>query len=213
MSSKLGVASSNEQGFEPTEVAWMPFGMSSENQGQSRDRVRNSRRALTSARIEDLAEAERYQVALVPLPGLMGPINGDAPAFADLGSVLVLPLTWKDVLIRLRSQDPFAKLSPNGKVVSFGASSVDFSSMEIHRAGKRVPVTALEFKLLRYFILNAGRVISRDELLNEAWGFDNYPCTRTIDTHVWRLRQKLESDPANPSHFHTVHAMGYKFLP
>jgi DNA-binding response OmpR family regulator len=62
-------------------------------------------------------------------------------------------------------------------------------------------------------ILNPERVISRDELLNEVWGFDNYPCTRTVDTHMWRLRRKLELDPANPMHFHTVRAIGYKFLP
>jgi DNA-binding response OmpR family regulator len=85
--------------------------------------------------------------------------------------------------------------------------------MEVRRAGKPLVLTALEFKLLRYLLLNPERVISRDELLNEVWGFDNYPCTRTVDTHMWRLRQKLESDPANPDHFHTVHAMGYKFLP
>lgn len=70
-----------------------------------------------------------------------------------------------------------------------------------------------EFKLLQYFISNPAKVISRDELLNEVWGLDNYPCTRTVDSHVWRLRQKLEPDPARPIHFHTVHAVGYKFLP
>jgi DNA-binding response OmpR family regulator len=213
MSLKLGAASSNELDFEPTEVAWMPFVMGSDNQGQSRDRMRTSKRGLTSPCIEDLAQAERYQVALIPLPGLMRPADKAASGFTDLESVLVLPLTWKDVLIRLRSHDPFAKSRQTGDVVSFGATSVQLSSMEIHRAGKRIPVTALEFKLLRYLLLNAGRVISRDELLNEVWGFDNYPCTRTIDTHMWRLRQKLESDPTNPSHFLTIHAMGYKFLP
>jgi DNA-binding response OmpR family regulator len=56
-------------------------------------------------------------------------------------------------------------------------------------------------------------VISRDELLNEVWGYENYPCTRTVDTHILRLRKKLEPEPAHPKHFHTVHNAGYKFLP
>jgi len=60
--------------------------------------------------------------------------------------------------------------------------------------------------------LNAGRVISRDELLNEVWGYENYPCTRTVDNHILRLRQKLERDPSRPVHFRTVHGAGYKFM-
>jgi DNA-binding response OmpR family regulator len=60
---------------------------------------------------------------------------------------------------------------------------------------------------------NPERVISRDELLNEVWGYQNYPCTRTVDNHILRLRQKLESDRSRPSHLFTVHGMGYKFVP
>jgi hypothetical protein len=62
-------------------------------------------------------------------------------------------------------------------------------------------------------VSNPKRVISRDELLNEVWGYENYPCTRTVDNHVLKLRQKLELDPAEPVHFRTVHRMGYKFVP
>jgi DNA-binding response OmpR family regulator len=78
--------------------------------------------------------------------------------------------------------------------------------------GQPVVLTALEFKALKYFIQNARRAISRDELLNHVWGYENYPCTRT-DNHILRLRQKLESDPSRPVHLRTVHGTGYKFLP
>jgi DNA-binding response OmpR family regulator len=71
----------------------------------------------------------------------------------------------------------------------------------------------MEFKTLRYLIQNARLVISRDQLLNEVWGYENYPCTRTVDSHILRLRQKLEQDPSEPIHFVTVHGAGYKFLP
>ena len=79
--------------------------------------------------------------------------------------------------------------------------------------GERMPLTAQEFKTLKFFMMNPSRVISRDELLNEAWGYDSYPCTRTVDNHVLRLRQKLESDPSDPVHFLTVHGAGYRFVP
>jgi DNA-binding response OmpR family regulator len=67
--------------------------------------------------------------------------------------------------------------------------------------------------LLKYFANSPSRVISREELLNEVWGYQNYPTTRTVDNHVLRLRQKLEPDPANPRYFLTMHGSGYKFSP
>ncbi len=74
-------------------------------------------------------------------------------------------------------------------------------------------MTNKEFKILEFLIRNAERVIPRDELLNEVWGYECYPCTRTVDTHIRRLREKLEGDPSHPSHLLTVHAVGYKFVP
>ena len=95
----------------------------------------------------------------------------------------------------------------------FGDVTVSFSSMEASRKGMPVMLTALEFKTLKYLVENVRRVISRDELLNEVWGYENYPCTRTVDNHILKLRQKLERDPSRPVHFRTVHGVGYKFLP
>jgi two-component system alkaline phosphatase synthesis response regulator PhoP len=95
----------------------------------------------------------------------------------------------------------------------FGGVRGCFSAMEIHRNGRPVSLTCKEFKTLAYLIKNPRRVISRDELLNEVWGYANYPCTRTVDNHIFQLRKKLEAEPGNPKHFHTVHSSGYKFLP
>jgi|ERR1700683_3275413 len=95
----------------------------------------------------------------------------------------------------------------------FGGVKGCFSTMEIHCNGRPVTLTRKEFKTLVYLIKNPRRVISRDELLNEVWGYDNYPSTRTVDNHIFRLRKKLESEPAYPKHFHTVHCAGYRFLP
>jgi DNA-binding response OmpR family regulator len=95
----------------------------------------------------------------------------------------------------------------------FGEVTVSFSEMEIYRKGQLVALTRKEFKTLAYLIRNARRVLSRDELLNEVWGYQSYPSTRTVDNHILRLRIKLEADPTRPKHFLTVHGTGYKFLP
>jgi DNA-binding winged helix-turn-helix (wHTH) protein len=102
--------------------------------------------------------------------------------------------------------------SPEGDLV-FGDVKVNFSSMEATRKGQPVMLTAMEFKALKYFAQNARRVISRNEFLNEVWGYKNYPSTRTVDNHILRLRRKLERDPSQPIHFKTVHSAGYRFLP
>jgi DNA-binding response OmpR family regulator len=95
----------------------------------------------------------------------------------------------------------------------FGGVKGCFSTMEIHRNDRPVILTCKEFKTLAYLIKNPRRVISREELLNEVWGYENYACTRTVDNHILKLRKKLETEPARPKHFHTVHCSGYKFLP
>ena len=123
------------------------------------------------------------------------------------------PFSPKELLARVR-----AALRRSQRVVipdqyAFADISVDFLKMELKRAGKPVVMTPQEFKMLKYFAQNPERVINRDELLNEVWGYENYPSTRTVDNHILRLRQKLEPDPENPVHFRTVHGAGYKFLP
>ena len=103
--------------------------------------------------------------------------------------------------------------TPSGDVAGFGDVRVDFMKMELTRNGRAVQLTAQEFKILKFMLQNPERVISREELLNTVWGYQNYPSTRTVDNHILKLRQKLEKDPANPVHFRTVHSSGYKFVP
>lgn len=101
-----------------------------------------------------------------------------------------------------------------GVVTRFADLCVDFSKMEVSRpSGEKVVLTAKEFKVLRFFLLHPNRVISRDELLNEVWGYECYPTTRTVDNHILKLRHKLEVNPSQPVHFLTVHCVGYKFVP
>jgi DNA-binding response OmpR family regulator len=121
--------------------------------------------------------------------------------------------TTMNLCVRLDEADALLTNSNATSAFEFGAVKGCLSTMEIHRNGRPVTLTNKEFKLLAYLIKNPRRVISRDELLNEVWGYENYPCTRTVDNHILRLRKKLEPKPADPKHFHTVHRTGYRFLP
>jgi DNA-binding response OmpR family regulator len=133
------------------------------------------------------------------------------------------PFSPRELLARVRRAmrrsaakvDPVSSITPktvNHEILDFGDAHVDFTSMEATRAGKHVTLTAQEFKLLKFFASTPGRVLSRDELLNEVWGYQNYPSTRTVDNHVLRLRQGLEPDPANPRFLLTIRSAGYKFV-
>jgi DNA-binding response OmpR family regulator len=95
----------------------------------------------------------------------------------------------------------------------FADCEVDFKKMTVRRGGKPVVLTAHEFKLLKFFTENAERVLTRDVLLNEVWGYNFYPTTRTVDNQILKLRQKLEPDPASPKHLLTIYGAGYKFVP
>lgn len=93
----------------------------------------------------------------------------------------------------------------------FGPVRIDFRRAEVDREGQPVELSSLEFKLLHYLIEHRGSVISRDQLLDEVWGYDAMPSTRTVDVHVAWLRQKLEPNPRHPQFILTVHGLGYKF--
>lgn len=125
------------------------------------------------------------------------------------------PFSPRELLARVRTamRRSLSMRTPLTETFTFGDVKVDFTKMELWRDGNLVPLTSQEFKVLRFMIQNAERVLSREELLNLVWGYRNYPSTRTVDNHILRLRQKLEKDPANPLHFRTVHSSGYKFVP
>ena len=95
---------------------------------------------------------------------------------------------------------------------SFGDVEVDLRRCRVIRGGRALDISSKEFELLKYFVCHSGETLSRDRLLEEVWGYDNYPTTRTVDTHLVRLRQKLEPDPEQPQFFLTVHGTGYRFV-
>jgi len=94
----------------------------------------------------------------------------------------------------------------------FGGVEVDFRRYEVRRDGETIEMTRKEFAILRMLASRQGEVVSRDELLNEVWGYESYPTSRTVDNHVAGLRAKLERDSSQPAHIKTIHGVGYKFV-
>lgn len=93
----------------------------------------------------------------------------------------------------------------------FDDVDVDFAQRTVRRAGRPVRLTDKEFRLLMYLIQRRGEVVTRDELLDRIWGYDTYPVTRTVDTHILSLRRKLDRTPPEPQHIRSVHGEGYRF--
>jgi DNA-binding response OmpR family regulator len=122
------------------------------------------------------------------------------------------PFSPRELLARMRVALRRTVQPTPAEKFTFAEIAIDFKKMEVIREGQPIALTAQEFKTLKFMVQNPERVITRDELLNEVWGYHNYPSTRTVDNHILKLRQKLERDPANPVHFRTVHGVGYKFV-
>ena len=95
---------------------------------------------------------------------------------------------------------------------TFGDVEVNLQSCQVSRRGRSLDFSSKEFDLLKYFLSHPGEALTRDRLLEEVWGYDKFPTTRTVDAHIVRLRQKLEPKPDDPRFFLTVHGTGYKFV-
>ena len=122
------------------------------------------------------------------------------------------PFEMAELLARVEAQlrRVVAALHPT-EGYAFGALRVDLRKAEAMRDGAPLDLSAREFQLLRYFIEHRGATLTREELLNEVWGYHAMPSTRTVDVHVAWLRQKIEPNPRHPQFILTVHGLGYKF--
>src|SRR5205809_3755480 len=122
------------------------------------------------------------------------------------------PFSIRELMARVKAV--LRRVSPQtaNEVYRFSDVEVNIRSNEVLRAGERIDISAKEFALLAYFISHPAETLSRDRLLDAVWGYENYPNTRTVDTHIVHLRQKLEPNPEEPRFILTVHGTGYKFV-
>src|ERR1017187_7762482 len=159
-----------------------------------------------------MMKAERPGVPVIVVSAISE--VADKVLLLELGAddYVTKPFSPRELLARVQAairRTKRSRLRPN---VTFGDVQVDFARMRATKNGRQVVLTAHEFKLLRFFLENPERVLSREELLIEVWGYNSYPTTRTVDNQILKLRQKLEENPANPVHFCTVHGAGYRFV-
>lgn len=134
----------------------------------------------------------------------------------QLAAGSALPVDVGDLLRRLEELVQWLRTqgapASQAGVVRFGAVEVELATQVIRRAGARVAVTRTEFRLLYALIRRGGRIVSREELAAEVWGAEIQLRSRAIDTHIARLRRKLEEDPAHPIHIRTAPYLGYRFV-
>jgi two-component system alkaline phosphatase synthesis response regulator PhoP len=123
------------------------------------------------------------------------------------------PFSFMELLARVEAVLRRVQRKTAGDEFEFGDIRLDFRTYQASKSGDSIELTPREFRILRYFIEHAEQVVSREALLNHVWGYDSSAFTRTVDTHMARLRQKVEATPSEPRHLLTVHRVGYKFVP
>jgi DNA-binding response OmpR family regulator len=135
----------------------------------------------------------------------------------DLGAddYITKPFSIAELLARVRAVFRRIQKARTGDLpreLRVGDASVDFVRFEARKAGKALSLSRKEFGVLRYLAGRPGEVVTRDEILDEVWGYDQYPSTRTVDNHIALLRTKLEEDPSRPRRLLTIHGVGYKLV-
>lgn len=169
-------------------------------------------------RMSGLEVCKQLRAKRASLPIIMLTARGqevDKVVGLELGAddYVTKPFSIRELLARVKAILRRSAASPKDKEQhSFGDVEVDLRRLRVFKAGKALDVSSKEFELLKYFICHSGETLSRDRLLEDVWGYDNYPTTRTVDTHLVRLRQKLEPNPEQPQYFLTVHGTGYRFV-
>lgn len=123
------------------------------------------------------------------------------------------PFSIKELLARIRALlRRAAKQMADIESFTFGEVELNFRKYTARKSKQPLELSPREFEILRYLIRHRGEIVTRDQLLDEVWGYDSTPVTRTVDNHIARLRQKIEPDPSEPQHILTVHRLGYRFV-
>ena len=128
---------------------------------------------------------------------------------------LTKPFEVIELLARIEAllrRSPQTNNNNSSENFRFGDVNIDFRRAEVFRNDETIELSAMEFKLLQFLVEHRGQVHSRNQLLDEVWGYDAMPSTRTVDVHIAWLRQKLETNPKHPQYIQTVHGFGYKFV-
>ena len=195
----------------------------------ARDGVEGLERALSESpdlvvldvmmpRMSGLDVCKQLKAKRPSLPIIMLTARGqeiDKVVGLELGAddYVTKPFSIRELLARVKAVLRRVHVVPkNQDRYSFSDVEVDLRACRVTRHGKYLELSTKEFDLLKYFISHTGENISRDRLLEEVWGYERFPTTRTVDAHIVHLRQKLEPTPEQPQFLLTVHGVGYRFV-
>lgn len=169
-------------------------------------------------RMSGLDVCKQLKVKRPSMPIIMLTARGqevDKVVGLELGAddYITKPFSIRELLARVKAVLRRAKADHKADDrISFGDVEVNLKSCQVSKSGKALEFSSKEFDLLKYFLAHPGEALSRDRLLEDVWGYDRFPTTRTVDAHIVRLRQKLEPKPEEPRFILTVHGTGYKFV-
>ncbi len=169
-------------------------------------------------RMSGLEVCKRLKMQKPNLPIILLTARGqevDKVVGLELGAddYVTKPFSIRELLARVKAVLRRTQRLPREQAqYAFGEVEVDLRTHRVARKGKPVVFSTKEFDLLKYFLAHPGEVLSRERLLEDVWGYEHFPTTRTVDAHLVRLRQKLEPNPEEPRYFLTVHGVGYKFV-
>ena len=167
-------------------------------------------------RMSGLDVCKQLKIKRPSLPIIMLTARGqeiDKVVGLELGAddYVTKPFSIRELLARVKAV--LRRVSPPApEIYRLSDVEVNIRSNEVRRAGNLVDLSAKEFALLAYFVCHPAETLSRDRLLDAVWGYENYPNTRTVDTHIVHLRQKVEPNPEEPRFILTIHGSGYKFV-
>jgi DNA-binding response OmpR family regulator len=156
---------------------------------------------------------KRSDVAVVMLTAKDGEVDKVVGLELGADDYVTKPFSIRELLARVKAVLRRSQTLPKDQDrYTFGDVEVNLRSYRVLRGGNSVEFSSKEFELLKHFLCHSGETLSRDRLLEEVWGYDKFPTTRTVDAHIVRLRQKLEPVPDQPQFFLTVHGVGYRFV-
>ena len=122
------------------------------------------------------------------------------------------PFSTRELLARIKAVlRRVALVQQLPEIISFDDITVDLKHQEVKRNSTLLDLSVTEFNMLAYFISHADEVVTREILLDQVWGYDSYPTTRTVDNFVLAIRKQIEEDPSDPKHLITIYRAGYKF--
>jgi DNA-binding response OmpR family regulator len=157
--------------------------------------------------------ASGYTVPVLILTARADEVDTVVGLDAGADDYVTKPFSPRELMARVQAAIRRRRRPAAAMTYRFAGCELDFQKMTARRGEVPIPLTSHEFRLLKFFTEHAERVLSREELLNEVWGYNCYPTTRTVDNQILKLRQKLEPDPSNPRHLLTIYGAGYKFVP